>query len=230
MSDTELLKLNLGCGLIAPEGWENIDKSLSAMLARHAVLRALLKAIRFLPSEVLSRKWSSNIRFYDVRKGLPFRDGSTAYVYVSNLLTALPYQETLKLFQEIYRVLVPGGIIRVVDLDVLKVTREYNQHISQLGSGGEARLAPGQSPVDKLAFRLGFRVPAVQRGFLGRHFGKSRVRRVWLYDAESAKMYAESCGFVCSLKGFRDSRIPDIDAVERNEFIDTFSIEGEKRC
>lgn len=52
---------------------------------------------------------------------------------------------------------------------------------------------------------------------------------MWLYDAESVKMYAESCGFVCSLKGFRDSRIPDIDAVERDEFIDTFSVEGEKQ-
>lgn len=226
LPDADLPKLNLGCGLVAPEGWVNIDKSMSALLAKHAVLRAFLQATRVLPSDARYEKWSSNIRFHDLRKGLPFRDESAAYVYVSNLLYAQPYQETLQLFREIHRVMVPGGVLRVVDLDVLGVARQYVENVSKTEENGTG-LAPGESPVDRYAIRLGFRVPSARRGFLGA-FWKVRMRRAWLYDAASVKMYAEMCGFVCSVKGFRDSRIPDIDAVEREEFIDTFSVEGYK--
>ena len=118
--------------------------------------------------------------------------------------------------------------MRVVDLDVLEVARQYVRRMSLLENGGETTFSAGQSPVDEFARRIGFRV-AGGGGLWGCRFGKSKMRRKWLYDAGSLTVLAENCGFVCSLREFRDSAIPDIDAVERDEWIDTFSIEGEKR-
>ena len=45
-----LLKLNLGCGLAAPDGWVNLDSSYNAFLAKCPKLRNFLKKFKILPS------------------------------------------------------------------------------------------------------------------------------------------------------------------------------------
>lgn len=41
-----LFKLNLGCGLVAPDGWVNIDSSYNARLAKYPKARKLLSKFK----------------------------------------------------------------------------------------------------------------------------------------------------------------------------------------
>ena len=89
--------LNLGCGTRFHSDWVNLDLN---------------------PS-------SSHIGAFDLRKGIPFPDQSFSVVYHSHLLEHLPKNEAKGFLQECFRVLVPGGIIRVAVPDLEQIVRAY---------------------------------------------------------------------------------------------------------
>jgi len=86
------IRLNLGCGLQAPLGWINVDGSWNARLAKYRRLRRMLSSFRLLPADKLEIPWSPSILIRDVRKPLPFPDGSVTAVYASRVLEHL-YRE-----------------------------------------------------------------------------------------------------------------------------------------
>lgn len=93
--DAKNLKLHLGCGPVHLDGFINIDIA-PAPLAMNVL-------------------W-----------GLPFDDGTVATVYLSHLLEHLFYPtDVMALFGEIYRVLAPGGVVRVVVPDIAKCLAAY---------------------------------------------------------------------------------------------------------
>lgn len=62
----------------------------------------------------------------DLRRGLPFADGSARFVYLCHLLEHLAYpDEALPLLREIHRVLAPGGVVRIVVPDIEIPLRAY---------------------------------------------------------------------------------------------------------
>ncbi len=134
------LKLNLGCGLIAPEGWINIDNSLNAWLAtKHPVLRRLLGSLKILPKRVVEIQWPKNVFIWDLRKGLPYPDNSVKYIYSSHLLEHLSRAEARNLLKECFRVLLVGGVIRIVVPDLriciekyIKALEGWNENPCQL--------------------------------------------------------------------------------------------------
>lgn len=89
--------LNLGCGERLHPGWVNIDMTSEAP----GVLR------------------------HDLRKGIPFPDGSCGAVYHSHLLEHFPKEQALAFLWECHRVLQPGGIIRAVVPDLEQIVRCY---------------------------------------------------------------------------------------------------------
>jgi predicted SAM-dependent methyltransferase len=91
-SPDTLVKLHVGCGNVRFEGWVNIDKT-----GKGADLRR------------------------DLRKGLPYDDDSAVLIYNEHLIEHLTCEEGLAVLREFYRVLKPGGIVRIAtpDLDYL---------------------------------------------------------------------------------------------------------------
>jgi SAM-dependent methyltransferase len=96
-AESENLKLHLGCGPVLLEGFVNID---------------------IYPAQMCM----------NVLWGLPFDDGKVRIVYLSHLLEHLFYPNDVNsLLTECARVLVPGGLIRVVVPDIARCLRAYQE-------------------------------------------------------------------------------------------------------
>lgn len=92
------LKLHIGCGKGQLAGWINIDV--------HPAPLAL-----------------------NVLRGLPFAGGSASYAFVSHLLEHLYFPRDVKPFlAELWRVLSPGGVVRIVVPDIEKCIEAYTQN------------------------------------------------------------------------------------------------------
>ena len=114
-----LIKLNLGCGSVAPNGLVNIDNSFNARLAKYPMLRDLLGNLKILPKRLTEIPWPKNITVFDVRRGLPYPDNSAKFIYTSHLLEHLLRADARYLLKECYRTLVPGGVLRVIVPDLI---------------------------------------------------------------------------------------------------------------
>lgn len=101
--------LNIGCGVRFDERWLNVD-----LHASHP-----------------------NVQRHDVLSGpLPFAERSLAVVYHAHLLEHLPRDQAPRFLRECYRLLQPGGIVRVVVPDLEGIVRLY---LDALTSGAHAR-------------------------------------------------------------------------------------------
>lgn len=95
--------LNVGCGGKFHPDWVNID--------------------------VVAE--SSDVIEHDINKGLPFGNNTFEVVYHSQVLEHFPKQEGKKFIRECYRVLKPGGILRIVVPDLENIAKEYIGLIEQ---------------------------------------------------------------------------------------------------
>ncbi|MCS6807665.1 MAG: methyltransferase domain-containing protein [Candidatus Kapabacteria bacterium] len=96
--------LNIGCGKHFHEAWVNID--------------------------LIST--SPHVRAHDVRKGLPYPDNTFDAVYSSHVLEHLTPEAAYAALREQFRVLRPGGIVRVVVPDLENKAREYIRLLEQV--------------------------------------------------------------------------------------------------
>lgn len=92
------LRVNLGCGLAAKTGWVNVD------MVKYPDVNCL----------------------FDCRKKLPFSDCSVRAIFTEHFVEHLDYCEEIPAFlSECHRVLLPGGVIRIVVPDAEKYVRGY---------------------------------------------------------------------------------------------------------
>lgn len=104
--------LNIGCGSTFHTAWRNLD---------------LVPADR-------------QIEAFDISRGLPCRDASLDAVYHSHVLEHLDVEEGRRLIGECFRVLRPGGVLRVVVPDLEQIARLYLELHQQAWEGdGAAR-------------------------------------------------------------------------------------------
>jgi hypothetical protein len=99
--------LNIGCGDRFDPGWTNLD------IESHA-------------GAVIS---------HDLRKGLPFPDGSFDVVYHSHVLEHFDAKNGAALLRECYRVLRQGGIIRVAVPDLERIAQLYLSSLENVLNG-----------------------------------------------------------------------------------------------
>jgi predicted SAM-dependent methyltransferase len=99
--------LNVGCGRHFHTDWENIDLA---------------------PT-------SPNVRPHDATTGLPYESNSFDSVYHSHILEHLTPEQGQALTQECFRVLKPGGILRVVIPDLEKIAALYLRMHDQAWKG-----------------------------------------------------------------------------------------------
>lgn len=96
--------LNIGCGKNFHPDWINID------LESH----------------------SPQVKKVDIRKGLPFEDDSIDYCYSSHVLEHLDTAAAESLLKEMWRVLRPGGAIRLVVPDLEIIAKDYLKALDKL--------------------------------------------------------------------------------------------------
>lgn len=90
------LKIEIGCGPFRHEGWYHVD-----FRTKTAELRV------------------------DVRRGLPFAEGSARYIFSEHVFEHFELAELRKILAECYRVLEPGGAIRLVVPDLESFAKAY---------------------------------------------------------------------------------------------------------
>jgi predicted SAM-dependent methyltransferase len=214
-SNNRRLRLNLGCGLLTDPSWVNVDGSWNARLAKHTILRRVITSLGILPAEKAAVPWSSEIFVHDVRKPLPFPAGSADAVYASHVLEHLYREQGQQLIRESFRVLAPGGVVRIVVPDLSTIVREY------LGERPFGDLSASQnvlSPADLFNERLLMRWPSPSR-----HNVVMRVYEAWqdfhshkwMYDEWSLTSLLRSTGFVDVVRrNYSESLIPNVSAVE----------------
>ena len=106
------VRVNLGCGPMAPEGWVNIDGSPNVLLDRFRIVKRGLRMCGVL-SDAHMTAWPEEIVYFDVRKPLPFDDRSVESIYSSHLLEHLYLFDAQAVLGESRRVLAPGGVLRL---------------------------------------------------------------------------------------------------------------------
>lgn len=187
------VKLNLGCGLAVGPGWIGIDASLNALFAKwprvvHRVLYRLSGARRHYSLVEYCRILRDNVfAHHDLSFGIPFETCSADHIYTSHFLEHMFKDEARQLIQEAYRVLRPGGTIRVCVPDLARVISMY-----EAGAREEA---------------LSFCFPSARPNYLGRHN--------YAYDFEMLSTLLCSVGFERIVRcDFGKGATPDIELLD----------------
>jgi len=210
-------KLHLGCGLRTPSDWLNVDGSWNARLAKFSKLRKIVGRTKLISPEQFDIPWNSEIFIHDVRSPLPFERDSFQFVYASHLLEHLYWEEGQKLFRQCFRVLKPGGCLRIVVPDLKVIARKYmadspveNDSKNELTSADQFNdhlLMHGRCPPP--SGNLLYRIHTALNDF---HTHK------WMYDADSLTQCFRMVGFTeVREMACHDSRIAGIEAVEDPE-------------
>lgn len=105
--------LNVGCGRCYHNDWTNIDLVASG----------------------------PGVRQYDLRRGIPCDDSSFDAVYHSHVLEHITPEGATPMLAECFRVLRPGGVIRVVVPNLEQIARVYLDSISEAESGTDVATA-----------------------------------------------------------------------------------------
>lgn len=93
-------KLQLGAGSHAPPGWLNTDIS-----PRRGQI------------------------YLDATQRYPFPDGSFHYVFSEHMIQALPWEGGVAMLKECYRILAPGGRLRIVTPNLAKFVRLLTENL-----------------------------------------------------------------------------------------------------
>lgn len=218
-------RLHLGCGGTMPPGWLNVDGSWNARLARRPRLRAALQSMGILPPRGGDTGFKPDVFVHDLGKPLPFPEGSFGAVYASHTLEHMHLDEAKRMLRDCYRVLRPGGVVRMVVPDLRHIILEYMGQFSYGAHDVYGNLTDEVKrtlpKADILNFRLLLREEKAPHGNVFMRVYKA-VRdfhsHKWMYDADSLAYRLREAGFVDVVeKGVHDSRIPGIADVERPE-------------
>ncbi len=190
------LRLNLGCGATRPEGWLNVDYSLGARLARIPLVGSLARVFGLFDQD-----WSGDIAIHDLRRPLPWPDGSAAVVYSSHTLEHLAREEGVRFLRECRRALAPGGVLRLVVPDLRAILADYEK---------------GRFGAVDLLERLGVLPEQAGDGRLKRWLAPwVRFPHRCMYDGPSLLASMDAAGFDARLMPYRVSCIAGIEDVER---------------
>jgi predicted SAM-dependent methyltransferase len=146
-TQTDVKRLNWGCGGSTPAGWINSD----------------IKQGRGIDISA------------DIRQGLPLDEESIDYIVSIHALQEVPYNDLVPVLQEFRRVLKPGGVVRLVLPDLLKGVRAYersdrdyflvpDQDVKSLGAKlvvqliwyGYSRILFTSEFIEEMLFKAGF--------------------------------------------------------------------------
>jgi SAM-dependent methyltransferase len=177
------IKVNVGCGISPTPGWLNFDNSLSVRVARWPAVPWLLTRTGFLAanSAVLTEMARcGHVRFANAAVRIPCADGSAAAVYSSHMIEHLDRGEARAFLAEVWRVLSPGGVVRIAAPDLSLLTREYDM--------------TGDADEFVASTHMGLTRPAGLRDRARWTIAGPR-HHLWMYDGESLTRLLRQAGF-----------------------------------
>jgi SAM-dependent methyltransferase len=200
--------LNLGCGTRMHLGWNNLDFSPYARLAPYRRVARLLKVLGLLSAERYARllQIDPQIICWDLRYGAPFPAESFDVVYHSHVLEHIDRQHAPVFLRECYRVLKPGGRIRVVVPDLQALVAGYCATLPASDDPTEDVLQAHELAIFRLLDQLVRTEPAgttQQRRLVQRieKIVRGDARRVgelhrWMYDRHTLRAALQAVQFV----------------------------------
>jgi len=118
----ELVKLNLGCGVQLVKGFINIDKYLTLeqlkSKKRQYANAVVPKGAKFIQADAAN---------------LPFANNSVDYVESIDMIEHMPTKKVIKVFMEIYRVLKPGGKLKMMTNDFDSMAKIWLKYMTKPG-------------------------------------------------------------------------------------------------
>jgi len=114
------LPVHLGCGYRHLDGWVNLDM------------------IRNPSVDVV----------WNLRRGLPFEDGSCAFIFSEHIVEHVAKPDAMALCSELLRVLKPGGVVRLSTPDAGRYLQAYVHNRDFLRHPAFQRLA--KTPMDRI--------------------------------------------------------------------------------
>lgn len=209
------VKINLGAGGQYREGWINYDRSRVPRLAQSSLAQRALKLGNRagLVGKAEMLEWPEGTRVHDLRKGIPHGDSSVDVVYSSHMLEHFTAEQARALLEEAYRVLKPGGLVRIVVPDLAHITRAYLEGDREsLKATGDVPLADAY--LDGL-FSRGHRSPGPVERLARAALRTEDGGHKWMYDAESLGQRLREAGFVEVQQVARgEGRDPDAAALD----------------
>jgi SAM-dependent methyltransferase len=214
--DQQPIRINVGCGAQPTLGWMNFDNSPAVRLGRLPLFGAVMATAPLLGAA--SRELAAQARRHDIRwadsQRLPLPDGSVAIYHASHMLEHMDHQyagDTRHAVLEAYRVLRPGGILRLVVPDLAHLARRYTS---------------GEIDADQFMVDSSLTTPS-PRGF-GARLKAALVgprHHQWMFDAKTLSELASSCGFA-EIKTLPpgQTRIADPGALDLRERADEGSV------
>ena len=209
-------RLNLGCGPVQPPGWINIDGSMRAKLASwfNPMDRLLVKLGVLSPTE-----FGPNVKVCNLFRPLPYADRSISCIYAGELWEHFEYADAHRLTNDCFRVLAPGGVLRVCVPDGVQFWKRYLDLVA-------TEVEKPQS--ERVAERIKAHVSMYFNEICTRRiwFGSMGHTHKWQFDEVQLIEMFETNGFInVERKSFHDSRMPNVDDVESSDFL---IVEGSK--
>lgn len=189
-----MIKLNLGCGPQVVPGWINVDYALGARLASKPLLKPVLRRLKLFNVD-----WDPKIFIHDLTRRLPWDDGSVEACYTSHTVEHFSREQGRFLVQEAFRVLKPGGVLRVIVPDLKHVIERYQS---------------GELPAEDLVERLDVLYGPGKTGMKKLLAPLVEFPHKCMYDTEAMLRLLRGCGFIAEARGPFDSAIEDIRSIE----------------
>ena len=165
------LQVNLGCGWRPLPHWINLD------VAREPNVDVV----------------------WDLRKGLPFAADSCTAVFSEHVIEHLSKEDGQSLVNEIYRVLMPGGVVRVSTPDAGRYLRSY---------AGDGKF------LSDPRFKESVDTPLDRVNIMMREYGLHH----WVYDSQSLQLVLRRAGFINALEqSYGKSCHPSMQAVDSED-------------
>jgi SAM-dependent methyltransferase len=158
--------VQFGCAYIAPTGWTNFDSSPTLRLERLPLVGRLIN--------INPRRFPANVLFGDVVKGLPTASGTATGVYASHVLEHLALDDFRRALEEVFRILAPGGVFRLVVPDLASRAEHY---LTSAGRGN----AEANGEFMRLTHLGNDRIPKSFSGKVRFAFANSHHRWMWDY-------------------------------------------------
>jgi len=211
-------RVNIGCGKSPTEGWINFDNSPSIILANSPSKYFFAKIFGFLNREQIENiNWNkkNKILFADVKKYIPLPNASAECIYTSHMIEHLSREESVSFLNEAFRVLEPGGILRIAAPDLKLAVNFYLQ--TQDADNFMEKILLSPPPINTLKEKISL-------------FFKGYRQHQWMYDEKSLSKVIKKVGFrkifICKAGETNILNSHNLNLYERSD--DSVYVEGLK--
>ena len=192
------LVLNLGCGTTVSDKCVNIDWSSYTRISNNWLLRPVARLL-VGPTRITNYDTiCKHVKFADLRRGIPYPSSSVDAVYHSHFLEHLDRNSAPSFLSEIYRVLKPGGVQRIVVPDLAKLVDAYLASFKERAIDHDHRVAEMfEQSVRREASGTKMQRP-LRRSLENLILGNARARgetHQWMYDEVNLEGLLKEAGF-----------------------------------